>query len=132
MSDMRRNAQPAGVDLLGRLEVLEDPVARRLGRYRGHLGSLAVVGIFVNAIWQNAVRGRRLGAHLKADEAQQIGRRFLVGPARLRGRNRDRAGPALAGAAASFHLNVFYLCPNRVHEDSLAGTADPGASATQR
>jgi hypothetical protein len=33
-----------------------------------------VLSIFVNAIWQYAVRG----AHLTADEAQQIGRRILV------------------------------------------------------
>lgn len=92
-------------------------------------GTLAVGGIFANAMWQYAARGHRLlGPHITAGEARQIGRRYLVAP--LTYTVAAVIGLALPWPAVLLYvfLNTFYLWPRGVDEVALTGTDDPAAS----
>ncbi len=93
-------------------------------------GTLALGGIFVNAVWQYAARGHRLlSTHVTTDEARQIGRRYLIGP--LAYAVAAVIGLVLPWLALLLYvfLTAFYLWPRRIDEVALAGTADPAASA---
>jgi uncharacterized membrane protein len=89
-------------------------------------GILTVIGIFVTTMWWYAAHEYRLlGTHLTAQEARQIGRRFLVGPIVY----------AIATAIALvvpwlalllyILLNVFFLWPRRGHESAPSRISDP-------
>lgn len=75
-------------------------------------GTLTVIGISVTAMWRYAARGQRLlGAHLTAEEAQQIGRRFLIGPLVYAVATVVALVVPWLALALYLLLNVFYLWP---------------------
>jgi uncharacterized membrane protein len=93
-------------------------------------GTLAVLGILVNVMWQYAARGRRpIGPHLTEAQADQIGRALLVGPA-VYG-VATLIGLLVPWIAVLLYLvvNVFYLWPGRVNEGAAAVTGERDASS---
>ncbi len=92
-------------------------------------GTLALGGIFVNAVWRYAAGSHRLlGTHVTPDEVRQIGRRYLIGPIAY-------AIAAVIGLVLPWlalllyvFLNTFYLWPRGIDKVALAGTDDSSAS----
>jgi hypothetical protein len=92
-----------------------------------------VGGIFVNAVWQYAARSHRLlSTHVTADEARQIGRRYLIGPLAYAGAT--VIGLVLPWQALLLYvfLTAFFLWPGGADRVALAGTGEPAASTDRR
>jgi uncharacterized membrane protein len=89
-------------------------------------GILTAIGIFVTAMWQYAAHGHRLlSPNVTAKQAQQIGRRFLVGPIVYA----IAVGIALVvpwlALTIYILLNVFFLWPRKSHKSDSIRTGDP-------
>jgi uncharacterized membrane protein len=92
-------------------------------------GILTVIGIFVNAMWRYAARGHRLlGTHLTVKEAQQIGRRFLVGPSVYAIATLIALVVPWLALLLYILLNVFYLWPRWGHESAPSRIGEPTVS----
>ena len=80
-------------------------------------GILTVIGIFVTAMWRYAARGGRLlNTHLTAEEVQQIGRQFLVGPIVYAIATVVALVSPWLAVLLYILLNVFYLWPRWGHK----------------
>jgi uncharacterized membrane protein len=76
--------------------------------------TLVLGGVFFNAIWQYAHRQHRLlGADISPEEAQQIGRRFLLGPFLYALGTAAGAVSASVGVLVFAFLILFYWLPGR-------------------
>jgi uncharacterized membrane protein len=80
-------------------------------------GILTVLGLFVNVMWWHAAhRHRLLGAHLTAEEAWQIGQRFLIGPLVYAVASVVALAVPWLALLLYLFLNVFYLWPRQGHD----------------
>jgi uncharacterized membrane protein len=93
-------------------------------------GTLVVGGLFFNAIWQYARRGHKLlGAHISSEEAQAIGRRFLLGPVLYGAGTLLGAIRPEAGVAVFAFLILFYWLPGRSARSSSSPPRAPRTRA---
>jgi uncharacterized membrane protein len=96
-------------------------------------GTLAVLGILVDAMWFYAARGNRLlDPHVPSSEVRQVGRRYLVGPLVYAVAAVVALALPWAALLAYLFVNVFYLWPGRVPENALARADNAAASRDRR